>query len=192
MKTGFYVIWFAGTAFCQTADQQRLTVCMQPYGSTVQAREVTSRIYAEIGIEIRWQMDLRRCPEGALRIKFDTRTPDTRKPGALGYSMPYADSTIVIFYDRVAGPGPHEPRMFGRLLGHVLAHEIGHVLERMDRHSKTGIMKAHWKGGDFMDIAASGLKFEKMDVILIHEGMETRRQAELAATRNRAESPGDK
>jgi hypothetical protein len=34
------------------------------------------------------------------------------------------------------------------LLGYVLAHEIGHVLEGLVRHSGAGVMKASWNRAD--------------------------------------------
>lgn len=60
------------------------------------------------------------------------------------------------------------------VLAHVLAHEITHVLEVTDRHSKEGVMKAHWTGRDFRNMAWRGLPFAAEDVELIHLGIASR------------------
>jgi hypothetical protein len=46
-----------------------------------------------------------------------------------------------IFYDRIAAmPGP--PGWSAILLGDVIAHEVGHLVLRVNGHSPTGIMRA--------------------------------------------------
>ena len=60
------------------------------------------------------------------------------------------------------------------ILAHVLAHEIGHVLQAIDRHSATGVMKAHWKGPDFADMSARPWDFTPEDVDLMRRGMSAR------------------
>ncbi len=37
----------------------------------------------------------------------------------------------------------HE-RYVGILLGHVIAHEIGHLLLASNKHSRRGLMQPHW------------------------------------------------
>ena len=43
----------------------------------------------------------------------------------------------------------------GLLLGHLIAHEIGHLLLGPDRHSSTGIMRPKWSRKD-AKVASSG------------------------------------
>jgi len=45
------------------------------------------------------------------------------------------------------------------LLGHVMAHEIGHLLQGTTQHSESGIMKARWTGQDFTEKAWRPLGF---------------------------------
>ena len=61
-----------------------------------------------------------------------------------------------------------------RLLAHVLVHEIAHNLQRAERHSKTGIMKAEWTSGDYTQMAFKPLAFEPQDVLLIRLGLANR------------------
>src|SRR5262249_9037943 len=50
-----------------------------------------------------------------------------------------------------------------RLLAHVLAHEIGHVLQRNNAHSESGVMKAHWTADDLGSMARRPLEFSEVD-----------------------------
>jgi hypothetical protein len=58
------------------------------------------------------------------------------------------------------------------LLGHVLAHEITHILQGVARHSAEGVMKAHWTEDDFAEMSFKPLRFTEEDITLIHYGFE--------------------
>ena len=60
------------------------------------------------------------------------------------------------------------------LLAHVMAHEIAHVLQGINRHSESGILKARWSDGDCARLASLPLLFTHEDAILIHRGLEER------------------
>jgi len=62
-----------------------------------------------------------------------------------------------------------------KVMAHVLAHEIGHLLERMDHHSDTGIMKASWTRDDYRTMAHHPLPFAKEDLEMIHCNLEEMR-----------------
>jgi hypothetical protein len=47
----------------------------------------------------------------------------------------------------------------GTLLGHVVAHEIGHLLLGTNSHSDTGIMRPHWDGRDLANASKGELHF---------------------------------
>jgi hypothetical protein len=77
-----------------------------------------------------------------------------------------------VFYDRIGRTV--EPRRVPALLAHVLAHEIGHQLEGISRHSTEGVMKAHWNERDFLEMSDKPLPFAPEDVELIRRGMMNR------------------
>ncbi len=54
-----------------------------------------------------------------------------------------------------------------KVLGHILVHEIVHVLEGTGRHSEIGLMKARWSGEDFRDITGTGLDLASEDCLLL-------------------------
>jgi hypothetical protein len=61
-----------------------------------------------------------------------------------------------------------------RLLGHVLAHEITHILEAIVRHSETGLMRAHWTPEDHVRMRHQLLGWDAADREIIHAGLATR------------------
>jgi predicted Zn-dependent protease len=46
--------------------------------------------------------------------------------------------------DRLRPQIQMNPLRTGFLLGHILAHEMGHALQGISRHAETGVMKASW------------------------------------------------
>src|SRR5215475_12848514 len=102
-------------------------------------------------------------------------------PGRFPKSLAYTsldDQHIEVLYDRIAAAV--ERIVLPKLVGHVLAHEIAHVLEGVGRHSGTGILKAHWDEHDFHDIAWKPLSFATEDVEWILRGVKKREQEQTA------------
>lgn len=58
---------------------------------------------------------------------------------------------MLFFYDRVLANS--RPTGLPFLLGHVLAHEIGHILQGVERHSSAGVMKEKWDYRDYVENA---------------------------------------
>jgi hypothetical protein len=46
------------------------------------------------------------------------------------------------------------------LLGHVMAHELGHLLLGPDSHTSNGIMSPHWNGNQLQEVVRTNLRFE--------------------------------
>ena len=163
-----------------SAVQRNLGVCMDgDITVTTYARHLVSRMFAPIDVRIDWR-DRRNCPANAIRITVNAFTTPSLLPRALAYALPYEGTHIVVFYDRVQEAV--ESRRVPILTAHVIAHEIGHILEGVNRHSGTGIMKARWANDDYSQMAWRPLPFASEDVILIHHGLEAR-SASLALAR---------
>jgi len=151
------------------AAERQVTVCMSQTGNLGlenQAKVVASDIYAAIGVKILWH-DPRQCPAEAILVTFSNETPALLLPGALAYAMPFDGAHIVVFYDRVK----NRPGSVSCLLGHVIAHEVAHILQGLIRHSESGIMKAQWTGADYQQMTWKPLQFTDEDVMLIYGGL---------------------
>lgn len=162
-------------------DQRRVTVCAErgSAGPVANAAEVlTSRMFAEIDVHINWRAaDACAGFGNALTISISDNTPANQLPGALAYALPYEGTHIVVFYDRIKGQA--DGSMVPRLLAHVLVHEITHILQRVGRHSASGVMKARFNDTDHFKMKGKGMGFTKEDIDLIHMGLAWR-QARLA------------
>jgi hypothetical protein len=140
------------------------------------AEGIADGMFATAGVRIEWQGHAHegsRLPGGALAIGLVADTPATLLPGALAFTRVYEGVHIDVFCDRLERLAP-DAKMEVPLLAHVLVHEITHMLEGIDRHSETGIMKAHWNARDYADMAANPLPFAPVDITLIQLGLAAR------------------
>ena len=93
-----------------------------------------------------------------LVIRLIPRTPTTVFPDALGYSLPFAHrgAHVVIFYDRVGALTQRVNTAAYVILGHAMAHELGHVLLGSAEHASSGLMRASWTPASW-HLASAGL-----------------------------------
>jgi hypothetical protein len=152
--------------------ERTVTVCIDAgvgYQVTPQAQMIAAKMFAGIGVKIAWCHPGPDCPSQVIRIRLTDQTPVTLKPGALAFARPYEGTYIRVFYDRVYEKRETAP--LPRLLAHVIAHEITHVLQGIDRHSDHGVMKARWDEWDFVRMAVKPLPFADEDIDLIYRGL---------------------
>ncbi|MBV8553269.1 MAG: hypothetical protein JOY54_18375 [Acidobacteriaceae bacterium] len=155
-----------------------------------QAMKEAARILAATGMKIVWQSGPADAPEanisdqhaaGSQSGKPDVRDylvvkilrsfPDSSLPGALGYSLPDArfGSHAMIFYNRIERVTASGDIDLATMLGHAMAHEIGHVLLGSTEHSPDGIMKARWGRADYQNAAKGYIKFTPLQCKAIRE-----------------------
>ena len=154
--------------------EQRVTVYVQDgaivRGQTLgRAEGLAGEMFANAGVRINWRVG---HPKGEAITVGMSDVPSSYHPGALAFALPYQGFHITVFYDRI-----HKgfaPDLASALLAHVLVHEITHILQGVDRHSDTGVMKAHWTTADYAQMLARPLPFTDWDVELIQEGLASR------------------
>src|SRR5262249_46260954 len=95
------------------------------------------------------------------------------------YALLYEDR-IVVFYDRIQALSRDNPTHRRMILAHVMTHEITHILQGIERHSTSGVMKARWNETDYLDMTRSPLPFASEDIELIRLGL--RRYEAVAAS----------
>ena len=181
MRIGRWIGWTAmlaaamgaSTSYGGQIPERVVTVCLNPDndGAMINAgRAVATQIMKQAGIRLSWRCNKRDYTEGnGIVVSVSRETPANQHPGALAYALPFDRTRIVLFYDRVQDAAP--PGFARALLGHVLAHEIVHVLQGLNRHSASGIMKPHWDFRDYSQMQRGWLKFTE-DIVLIHRGLD--------------------
>ena len=165
--------------------ERTVTVCMAAHVEriTLEAERVASNIFHGLGVRVHWRNDARSCgnsKDGAIIVSYSLHTPQDKLPGALAMALPYEGTRIEIFYDRVLDPEfAVDPAGY---LGHVLAHEITHILQGFTRHAPTGVMKANWTRADRAQMNNRHmLAFTRDDVDLIHAGLRARQASVISA-----------
>ena len=83
-----------------------------------------------------------------------------------------------IFFDNAQRMSEAAHVSVGDVLGHVIAHELGHLLLGRDAHSQIGIMRPHWAKEELKSLTMGRLLFtneqgQRMTVKLRSEAMST-------------------
>lgn len=143
-----------------------------PHRTLQVAQFLTMDLYQDIGVALKWEDGRARrsranCVE--ILVQFESHVEPTVMAGALAYATPYQvnDVRIHVFIDRVLR-GQQTGALAEANLGYVLAHEIGHALEGVSRHSGSGVMQSHTPRPDLL---RNRMMFAREDVTLIHDGL---------------------
>ena len=169
------------------ADGECVTVYMRgvnriPFTTMAFAKLKAGLLFDDIGVSVNWtQASSRRTAEAcvAIEMEFSTDAAPTFHPGAMALARPHRSSgtQILIFANRVVQGYGSDPE----ILGYVMAHEIGHVLEGIERHSAQGVMKARFTPTDYRKMKTRALRFAAEDAELIHAHFRNREVAMLSA-----------
>ena len=119
------------------------------------AQKVTTEIFRKAGVETVWldcpveQADCAEEPERLqfiLRILSTAMKKDIVAEHSLGFAIPCHEHDqgclLYIFYSRISTLAEETGISPGRILGHVMAHELGHELLGPDAHKGYGVMQA--------------------------------------------------
>ena len=115
------------------------------------AKARVERVYEGIGVRIVWvdsDEAVRDRRDGRLHLTVVLLSGDMARKkisaeglkGKVVGQAHFFSGRAYIFCDRIA-PKSGRPRFFAIPLGDVIAHEVGHLLLRENRHSQTGIMR---------------------------------------------------
>jgi len=103
----------------------------------------------------------------------------------MGFALPAKEGGIhaSIFYPDVQSMADTGGIMRDQLLGHAIAHEIGHLLLNSSAHSSAGLMRAQWNSKDLVRAARGDLLFTAVQAETMR-GEVVRRIAGLQASQN--------
>ena len=134
--------------------------------------QTAAQIFSSIGVELHWSCDAR--PANTILIRLAARVPKHFRKGTLAFALPFARKgvRITVFYDRLEPIFEEHQAFAGSIFGHVLAHEIAHVLERVDAHAETGLMRSQWGENDFVSMKFNAFRFAPEDAQTIRESVE--------------------
>jgi hypothetical protein len=149
------------------------------------AQKPVGRIFRQIGLDVSW-LD---CPTSARQFPTNLACQAPLGPAdfvvlilpesmskkyglpkdVFGYTLPTTKGrvgrTVNVFYGRVYDMAFYGPvgvafeNAQGIILGHLIAHEIGHILLGPGSHSEKGIMSFPWGRKRLVDASRGGLQF---------------------------------
>ena len=149
-----------------------------------QAEDEGSWIFRRAGIEVKWldckvpaltEEASRTCAEAIfpehLQLRI-IRKSATLRAEAMGVAFQTEDGTgcyADLFYVPMQDLQKTEGTNVASLLGHVAAHEIGHLLLGTHSHAAAGIMHAHWTSGELADSKVGMLVFMNQEARQMRE-----------------------
>ena len=164
----------------------------------MQAAHEASRIFRQAGVDTVWIV----CQTSnagtsySARLSFSSGSRPLVVAHRAMWSSQLGDSTFGIAFLSEEGVGVYSDVFYplveklhsdcdaslSRVLGHVMAHEIGHLLLGLQSHSALGIMQPHWQG--------AGVATNRNGDTLIHCGAGTKHAGEV--TREERGLDGDR
>lgn len=159
----------------------------------IEAEKVADTVYRHVGVELQWTGDSSLAPPDSDNQKPRGLTDIELSiiPASMSDRLHMAktvmgfapgsgrDRTAVyIFYGRVqefeARLGQAAAVTSGQLLGHVISHEMGHLLLNLEAHTQAGIMRGKWDLQDFQDAACGTLLFSRDQAAVIRSEVSRR------------------
>jgi len=142
-----------------------------PADTLRQAQQEASRIFEAAGIRLAWVSGLPKAPR-YLIIRFVSKPISlmSRSSDVLGTaasSNGNGATTASLFYDRIALVCGRFGLNASLMLGHVMAHEMGHLLLPPDAHTPAGLMKGGWDMHQSVLASAGRLTFAQDEASLI-------------------------
>jgi hypothetical protein len=165
------------------AGDRTVTICFKTnpevdYKIQALAQGYATRIYGSIGIELHWKVTCSQAEWNApgtdaapnlasIGIAWVPKAPQTIPLGARASARPFqaTGDRVSLYLDRII-PVLEQREPAAAILGHILAHEIGHVLLGHDAHATHGLMKGIWN--DVEQTLYRPMQFTAEDAAQIH------------------------
>ena len=128
-----------------------------PQWVLAQARATVARVYAKAGIDIVWNSEWDQAPHLQLTMILTDRAPGSAAGNKEVLAVAPLPETgcgriAYILWPRVEAFAHAGGGQAPKVLGRVMAHEIGHLLLGHNAHTRDGIMRAAWNTPDFTGI----------------------------------------
>jgi hypothetical protein len=134
------------------------------------ARAEASRIFDASGVDLVWLDGQNGTDDqGVIVVLSGTAIDRFNRTAALGAAMHSGSGRAYVFCDRVDLFARRHQVDAGRVLGHVLAHELGHLLLEDMPHSPNGLMRADWYTSEADQMRVGALRFGSAEGRAIRE-----------------------
>lgn len=155
-----------------TSPTPKITIYVYNYSNVsaqklAKAEKEAERIFSHAGLESDWvlmPLSLENPPEptktlGATDIVLRLQPQPRGELGKKVMGEALSFQIVNIFMNRVLQQSDSGGIHAEQVLGHAMAHEIGHLLLGVNSHSKSGIMVARWTKQEFSRMSRGDLLF---------------------------------
>ena len=181
-KAFLMLLFLATTSFFCTGNSSTVSVMVGIFNDAATplpvvefAEQEASRIFTAAGLQITWvDCAARResvasanclASQGPTHLNLRILAYGKKMKGdSFGVAFLAADGTgayIDVFYDAIEKLHHESGTTPGRLLGHVMAHEIGHLLLGSHAHSNSGIMCPFWSQRELRSLEMGTMWFTR-------------------------------
>jgi hypothetical protein len=145
-------------------------------------------IFDEAGVQVEWiacgfdrrQPDIHTGTPGeaisVVIVSRETKALSPIPPDVLGAVVRDTDAREVgwVFFRRIERASEAYALDTGVVLGHAIAHEVGHLLLPRGTHGPSGLMRASWRMDDLRDAAQGHLRFSRAEATVIRARLAAR------------------
>jgi hypothetical protein len=181
--------WITGLTLCVAVTGWEPVTAQTPAGFAVQvflqddarvpadvleqAKDAASRVFALSNIDLQWigQGPYQPCSL-TVRIVAKPTGAKNRSRFVVGIAPEAREARGILafaFYDRIQLYSAELGLNASQMLGHVMAHELGHLLLPHGAHSSTGLMRGAWDGAQANHAMAGLLTFTPAEAVLIRD-----------------------
>lgn len=140
-----------------TLDLQMRSEVRVPAYVLKKSQDEVTRIFADAGLAVRWTET---SPRVTVKIVAQVLGYDRKASGVMGVAQRTPNGYVAqIFFRQVQEFAYTYEVDLGTMLGHVIAHEIGHLLMPANAHSPTGVMQPYWDRALVRDASQGTLTF---------------------------------
>lgn len=148
---------------------------ISPY-TIERAESEAGRILLYVGVEVIWlncpqdtlrEASLGRCTEASFPLHLHLRIVRVSRglnASTVGISFSAEDGQgcyADLFYQPIQQLKEETHVSASVILGHAMAHELGHLLLGTNSHSPSGLMRAHWTREDLTNASKGNLQFSR-------------------------------
>jgi hypothetical protein len=191
---------FVGPLPARAAEAGGITVQVYNWASvapqTLTAAETeATRIFRTAGVVVSWLtcplVEAERqanpicaepVPPSRIAIRINPDVPARLAKGSLGVALSEAGIYATIYYPRVTELASGGVASDAQILGHAIAHEMGHLLLGPAPHARYGLMHGGWSSQDLQSIRMGALLFSPREAAVIRQAA-LRRMARGSAFR---------
>jgi len=190
LSSFIFILTLSGVAPCLSVTRIRITIhndAGAPKSVLTQAADEASRIFQKAGVDSVWivcqhtNAGASSPPDCLSRVDLTHVSlrivPWSAQLGDSIFGSAFLSEKGMGVYGDVFYPSAEKlhnncDASVSRVLGHVMAHEIGHLLLGTNSHSALGIMRPHWQAEELRQIGMGTLLFtpdqaRKMQVRLL-------------------------